>query len=220
MFRCLNDSSGRVKSGVERVSVPVLKSTFRRLQLPAILGMSLMCLGCVQEMANQPRVDVMEPNPVFQEIPETREPVPGTIARGRNIEVNAFTTGKDGNELVTKIPAPVTEELIKRGQSRYGIFCQHCHGPAGNGDGMVVQRGFPAPPSYHSERVRSLSDGKIFQSITEGFGRMPALGKRISLEDRWAIVAYVRALQLSQNSHLEALPAQATTTAPAEEKSH
>lgn len=160
----------------------------------------LMASGCVQEMANQPRVDVMEPSPFEFLTPENRTPVPGTISRGQNFANTPVNTGREGNELVAKIPIPVTEELLKRGQERYNIFCKYCHGDSGSGDGLVVQRGFPAPPSYHIERIQNTTDGHLYVTIKDGLGRMPRFGNRISVDDRWAIVAYLRALQVSQNA--------------------
>lgn len=160
----------------------------------------LLASGCVQEMANQPRVDVMEPSPFEFLKPENRTPVPGTIARGQNFADTPANTGREGNELVAKIPIPVTEELLKRGQERYNIFCKYCHGDSGSGDGLVVQRGFPAPPSYHIERLRNISDGHLYVTIKDGLGRMPRFGNRIDVNDRWAIVAYIRALQVSQSA--------------------
>ncbi|WP_437224131.1 c-type cytochrome [Planctomicrobium sp. SH661] len=172
-----------------------------------VMVMLLLAQGCAQEMANQPRVDVMEPAKFEFETPGNRTPVPGTIARGASWEVTPVTSGRDGDQLVAKIPVLVTEELLKRGQSRFDIFCKACHGPAGQGDGLVVQRGFPAPPSYHIDRLRNAPDGHLFVTIKDGLGRMPRFGNRIDADDRWAIVAYIRALQLSQNANTTQLPA-------------
>lgn len=176
--------------------------TARRLKggwvFPAVLTLFA---GCAQEMANQPRVDVMEPAKFEFETPANRTPVPGTIARGQSWEKTPVTTGRNGNQLVAKIPVPVTAELLERGRSRFDIFCKHCHGSTGSGDGLVVQRGFPAPPSYHIDRLREISDGHLFVTIKDGIGRMPRFGSRIDANDRWALVAYIRALQLSQNAN-------------------
>jgi mono/diheme cytochrome c family protein len=158
-------------------------------------------------MANQPRVDVMEPSNFDFASPANRTPVPGTIARGQKWQKTPELTGRTDSGLVQKIPLKVDEAFVHRGQQKFEIFCKHCHGMAGFGDGMVVQRGFPAPPSYHTDRLRQAPDGQLFLTITDGVGRMPWFRDRIAPEDRWAIVAYLRALQLSQNSHSQDLPA-------------
>jgi mono/diheme cytochrome c family protein len=176
--------------------------------------------GCVQEMANQPRYEPLEASAFFDDGRASRQPVSGTIARGQLQLDEAFFTGKTDGELVSDLPPRVLEgktmaQLLQRGQQRYDVFCSHCHGRAGGGVGgsdlmrqlvgMVVKRGFPAPPTYHQERLRAAPLGHFFDVITSGFGRMPAHGYLIPPEDRWAIAAYVRALQLSQNAAAELL---------------
>jgi mono/diheme cytochrome c family protein len=172
-----------------------------------LAGLVLLCCGCAQEMANQPRVDVMEPSAFEFETPANRTPIPGTIARGQRWQKTPELTGRTDSGLVQKIPLTVDDALLNRGREKFEIFCKHCHGMAGFGDGMVVQRGFPAPPSYHTDRLRQAPDGQLFLTITDGVGRMPWFRDRIVPEDRWAIVAYLRALQLSQNSNSQDLPA-------------
>ena len=110
------------------------------------------------------------------------------------------TSGRRDDKLVERNPLPITFTLLERGRELFDINCDHCHGPAGYGDGMVVQRGFPRPPSFHIDRLRDVPDGRLFEIITNGHGRMPAFRKLIAPEDRWAITAYVRALQLSQHA--------------------
>jgi mono/diheme cytochrome c family protein len=169
--------------------------------------------GCVQEMSDQPRYDPLEANAAYREMLISRAPVPGTIARGELQLDDAFSTGKENGQLVTKLPEPAIagrsmSALLARGRERYEIFCSHCHGQVGGGSGgdpqytrlvgMVVQRGFPAPPTYHQERLRQAAIGHFFDVITNGTGRMPPHGYLIPPADRWAIAAYVRALQLSQ----------------------
>jgi mono/diheme cytochrome c family protein len=155
--------------------------------------------GCGQIMSNQPRVDTMEPSPFEFATIGNRTPVPGTISRSKNLDQSPTQTGLDEHGPVAQIPVPVTEELLARGRERYNIFCQHCHGMTGQADGMVVKRGFPAPPNYSEARLQNASDGQLFLTIRDGVSRMPAFGARIPVEDRWAIVAYIRALQLSQD---------------------
>jgi mono/diheme cytochrome c family protein len=156
--------------------------------------------GCVQEMADQPRVETMEESRFFRDGQGVRHQVPGTVARGQVWERTPFTTGRRGGELVETIPMEVDAKLLATGRKTFGIFCSHCHGPAGYGDGMVVQRGFAKPPSYHIERLRTAPDGHLFRVISDGFRLMPRFKERISPHDRWALIAYIRALQLSQNA--------------------
>lgn len=162
--------------------------------------------GCMQEMADQPRVDVYQADSFFTDGMSARPQVAGTVSRDQPVQLTPAITGRQDGKSLEQIPVELTQELLERGQQRFGIMCVHCHGPSGYGDGMVVQRGFPAPPSYHTERLRSAPDGHLFAVITDGLGRMPALGRRITPSDRWAITAYVRALQLSQNAGVDSLP--------------
>jgi mono/diheme cytochrome c family protein len=171
--------------------------------------------GCVQEMADQPRYKPLAASSAFVDGAASRPQVKGTVARGQLQDDDAFFTGKSGGQLVTVIPVRALKdrtrgELLRHGQDRFDIFCSHCHGEVGGGSGggdemralvgMVVQRGFPMPPTYHQPRLRDAPDGHFFDVITNGLGRMPAHGYLIPAEDRWAIVAYIRALQLSQNA--------------------
>jgi mono/diheme cytochrome c family protein len=176
--------------------------------------------GCIQEMSDQPRYDPLEANAAYSELLMSRAPVPGTIARGQLQLDEAFSTGKDNGQIVAELPEAALagrsmNELLARGQERYTIFCSHCHAQVGGGIGgdpqyarlvgMVVQRGFPAPPSYHQERLRQAPIGHFFDVITNGTGRMPPHGYLIPPEDRWAIAAYIRALQLSQFARRDTL---------------
>ncbi|HEY3392749.1 MAG TPA: c-type cytochrome, partial [Lacipirellulaceae bacterium] len=144
--------------------------------------------GCIQEMSDQPRYDPLEANAAYREMLMSRAPVPGTIARGQLPLDEAFSIGKENSQLVVELPATALagrsmNELLARGQERYTIFCSHCHGQIGGGIGgdpqyarlvgMVVQRGFPAPPTYHQERLRQAPIGHFFDVITNGTGRMP-----------------------------------------------
>lgn len=148
---------------------------------------------------------------------------PGTFAPIRDMYAAGITptfnegnnnTGPTGDYRVrgagatmTEFPFPVTKEVLLRGQERYDIYCAPCHGRTGYGDGMVVRRGFSAPPSYHQSRLREAPVGHFFDVITNGFGAMYAYGDRITPEDRWALIAYVRALQLSQDANMKDVPA-------------
>ena len=137
----------------------------------------------------------------------SRPIVPHTVARGQLQEDEAFYTGKLGTNLVTALPMPVTRELLERGRERFEIYCSVCHGRTGEGNGMIVQRGFPVPPSYHIDRLREAPIGHFFDVMTQGYGIMYSYVERVKPEDRWAIAAYIRALQLSRNVKLAELPA-------------
>ena len=129
-----------------------------------------------------------------------RKPVEHTVPRGPVDDGSAFYTGKTGNDLATNFPVPVTLDLVRQGQEVFDINCSACHGRDGYGEGIVVQRGFPKPPSFHSDRLRHAPIGHFFQVITQGYGVMYPFGSRITPEDRWAIISYIRALQFSQNA--------------------
>jgi mono/diheme cytochrome c family protein len=184
----------------------------------------LLLTGCGVrlDMQDQPRYKVYKKSDFFADGKSSRPPVDGTVARGQLRENKAFYTGKidnpntsapvqsttdaTGNTLVTsfpndidEFPMPVTKELVERGRERYNIYCIVCHGPVGNGDGMVVRRGFPQPPTYHDDRLRNAPVGHFFDVITNGWGKMSSYAYQVQPADRWAIVAYIRALQVSQS---------------------
>jgi cytochrome c553 len=162
-------------------------------------------------MRQQPYYRPLTPSTLFENGTSAR-PIPAnTIPRGEwgQIMLNeAMYTGKVNGEYVDTLPVPVTQALMERGRERYDIFCSPCHGRVGDGQGMIVQRGFPQPASYHTDRLRQQPDGYYYEVISNGFGRMYSYASRIQPEDRWAIVAYIRALQLSQNFPVESLPAE------------
>lgn len=172
----------------------------------SLASSTLMIPGCQPHMVDQPRVGTLQSSAAFRDGLGQRPTVAGTIARGELPTDSSEETGLvDGKALSTN-PLELSEKLLNRGQQRFKIYCSPCHGAAGFGDGMVVQRGFPAPPSYHIDRLRSAPDGELFRVISRGRGRMPPFGKRLEVKDRWAIVAYIRALQLSQSADLTELP--------------
>ncbi|HEY9120020.1 MAG TPA: cytochrome c [Marinobacter sp.] len=158
-----------------------------------LVSMALLA-GCNQAMDNQPRYEAYEAAPQWEDDQSARVPVPGTVARGDEIGPPAQT-----------LPVPLTKELLSRGRKQYEVFCTPCHGATGAGNGMVVQRGFPAPPSYHIERLRQAPLRHFYDVISEGYGVMYSYGARVRPSDRWAIAAYIRALQLSQNAKLSDL---------------
>lgn len=167
----------------------------------------LLFLACQQKMANQPRYDPLESSDFFSDGMAARPRLAGTVARGE-ISANPFLdTGKVNGQPATGFPLPVTADLIDHGQIRYDIYCSPCHGRVGDGNGMIPSRGLRRPPSFHTETLRTATTGHFFDVMTNGFGAMPPYGHVISARDRWAIVAYIRALQLSQHTSVNELSA-------------
>jgi mono/diheme cytochrome c family protein len=177
---------------------------------PALLGLALTAAGCEREearpMVDQPRYEYLEPSTLFDDGQSARPPIPNTISRDEWTENPAYHTGETADGLVQQVPTEITAELLDRGQTRFNIYCTPCHGQAGYGEGMIVQRGYTQPPSLHIPRLRVVPDGHFFNVITDGFGRMPSYAAQVPVEDRWAIVAYIRALQLSQRMRVDELP--------------
>ncbi|MEX0703790.1 MAG: cytochrome c [Planctomycetales bacterium] len=155
--------------------------------------------GCAPDMADQPREDPLERSAFFADGLSARPQVAGTIPRGHLMADEGFATGRRGGELVREFPVAVDRALLERGRQRFDIFCSACHDRTGHGQGMVVRRGFPRPPSYHTDRLRDAPPGHFFDVMTHGFGRMPSYASQVPPADRWAIAAYVKALQLSQH---------------------
>jgi mono/diheme cytochrome c family protein len=163
----------------------------------------------VPNMDWQEKFDPQEANPFFADGRAMRMPVAGTVARGFLRADDAFNTGRSGAAFVTTNPAPLTRELLLRGQQRYNIYCAVCHGKAGDGQGIIMtgQYGYTPAPSYHEERLRAVEDGYIFQVISNGVRSMPGYAQQVPVADRWAITAYIRALQRSQNAGAADVPA-------------
>jgi mono/diheme cytochrome c family protein len=155
-----------------------------------------------QDMANQPRQNTLSPSSLFADGRSERQLLDNTVPRG-SVEEDALFVPKDSNAF----PLPITQQLLERGQERYNIFCTPCHGIQGDGLGMVAMRGMKHPPSYHQDRLRQEPNGYIYDVITNGFGAMYGYSAQIPPRDRWAIIAYVRALQLSRNARVADLPA-------------
>jgi mono/diheme cytochrome c family protein len=164
-------------------------------------------VGCRQDMHDQPKYVPLRKSDFFADGRSERPLIEGTVARGQLNDDAAFYTGKgpDGKFLDT-FPFAVDKSVIERGQERYNIYCQPCHDRLGNGGGTIVSRGYRKPPSYHIDRLRQVPNGYIYDVITNGFGAMPDYAAQIQPRDRWAIVAYVRALQLSQNASVNDVP--------------
>jgi hypothetical protein len=158
-------------------------------------------------MFDQPKYKAQSSSQFFADSSAMRLPVEGTVARGDLREDDAYYRGKnrDGS-LLKKIPVPLTMDLLNRGQQRFNIYCSPCHDRTGSGQGIVVKKGFLPPPTFHQPRLREVEDGHIFDVISNGIRNMPTYRHQIPVADRWAIVAYVRALQRSQNAQLTGIP--------------
>jgi mono/diheme cytochrome c family protein len=197
---------------------------------------SLVLSGCSrQDMHDQPKYKPLRGTTFFEDSLSARPSVPGTVARGYLKDDSHLYTGRvsqtsaaggalpvvrppgidakspvaaQGPIFVDTFPFPITREVLERGRERFDIFCSVCHGRLGTGEGMVVRRGFRQPPSYHIDRLKEARVGHFFDVITNGFGAMPDYAAQIHVRDRWAIVAYIRALQLSQNVPLGDVPAE------------
>ena len=162
--------------------------------------------GCRQQMADQPHQRPLEPSNFFDDGMASRPVEPGTVARaGKEQNGLRFHSKVDG-KLVDTFPFEVTMEVLARGQERYEIFCSPCHDRLGTGQGMIVRRGFTPARSFHDPRLRDAPAGHFFEVMTQGFGQMPSYANQISEQDRWAVIAYIRALQFSRNVRLDQLP--------------
>jgi hypothetical protein len=164
--------------------------------------------GCALTMSDQPRYDPFEQSRFFEDNASARPHVPNTIARGQLQLDEHLYTGRINGEFAQTFPFTVTLEVLGRGQERYNIFCVPCHGQVGDGQGIMVEYGLRAPPSFHDPELRAEPSGYYFDLITNGTRVMPSYAWRIKAEDRWAIVAYIRALQLSQNADISDVPAE------------
>lgn len=179
--------------------------------LPLVVAVLLTLSGCekgMHDMYHQPRYDPLDESTFWEDGGAARLPVPGTEISARG-GFAASSSGRSGyqlasrwdrDEYATSNPYPLSPALLERGRDRFQIYCALCHGVLGDGDGYIVRRGFPAPPSYHIDRLRQAPDSHFFDVITHGYGLMYPYADRVSPADRWAIVAYIRALQLSQHA--------------------
>jgi mono/diheme cytochrome c family protein len=176
-------------------------------QAVAVALLAATATACRQDMHDTPRYEPLEASTFFRDGRGSRTLVANTVARGTLHEDTHLYEGKINGQLADTFPIPVTEEVMDRGQERFNVFCSPCHGRTGQGNGMIVQRGFRAPPSFHEDRLRNAPVGYFFDVMTHGFGDMPEYATQVPVADRWAIGAYIRALQLSQNARVDDVPA-------------
>jgi len=171
-----------------------------------VLALLVPLTACRQKMSNQPKYDPLEPSDFFADGMSARPRIPGTVARGELPLEGFLVTGKINNADGDGFPFPVTMAVMNRGQERFNIYCSPCHGREGDGNGMIPSRGLRRPPSFHTEALRTAKTGHFFDVMTNGFGAMPPYNVQVPVNDRWAIIAYIRALQLSQNGTVNDLP--------------
>ncbi len=166
----------------------------------------LLVAGCRQDMHDQPKVRPLRESDFYADLRSARPLVEGTVPAGEFTDDTPYYTGKqDGND-IADFPLPVDRALLERGQQRYNIYCAPCHSTLGDGNGMIPARGYRRPPSFHTTRLRELAVGHYFDVITNGFGAMPDYRAQVPVRDRWAIIAYIRALQVSQNASQSDVP--------------
>jgi cytochrome c553 len=177
-----------------------MRSVVSIAALAALLG------GCRMDMHIQPKYVTEQPTDFFGDGRSERQPVPGTIARGQLRTDELLYTGKIDGVVANQFPFPITRADLERGRERFNIYCTPCHDYTGSGHGMIVQRGFPQPPSYHIDRLRQAPAGHFYEVMTNGFGAMYSYAARVTPEDRWRIAAYIRVLQASRNATIEDVP--------------
>jgi len=183
------------------------RRTLKLVGTAALVTLAGVASGCHRDMRDQPRHEPLEQSDFFPDGLSARQPVAGTVARGQLHEDTLFFTGMTAEgKLTAELPVPLTRALLERGRERFDIYCSVCHGRTGDGLGMIVRRGFKQPPSFHDQRLRDSSVGYFFDVMTNGFGVMSSYAAQVKPADRWAIAAYIRALQKSQNARLEELP--------------
>ena len=174
------------------------------------LGVALLLVlalgGCREDMQDQPRLKPLARSDFYADGRSERPLVANTIARGQLRADKYFYSGMINGQPGNVMPFPVTAEVLSRGQERFNIYCSPCHSKLGDGNGMIVQRGYRRPPSFHIDRLRQAPLGHFYDVMTNGFGAMPSYAPQIPPRDRWAIISYIRALQLSQNATMGEVP--------------
>ncbi len=182
--------------------------SLRSLRSPVLLGLALAMVplaACRNNMHNQNKVRPLRESTFYPDGASAR-PLPAHTVPTGPVEDEAFYSGVHDRQPVAAVPFPVTRDVLLRGEQRFNIFCSPCHGRLGDGNGMIVTRGYKQPTSFHDDRLRNAQVGYFFNVMTQGFGIMPSYASQIPAADRWSIAAYIRVLQLSQNARLADLP--------------
>ena len=195
---------GRTSPSAPDLLVRLLAAT--ALRSLAVLTLLCITIACRRDMQDQPKYIPLRPSDFFADGRSARPLPEGTVARGQLRADKVFFTGKRGEVYVDQIPFPVTREVLERGQQRFNIYCTPCHSRLGDGQGMIVKRGFKRPPSYHIDRLRAAPVGYFYDVISNGFGAMADYAAQIAPRDRWAIAAYIRVLQFSQHALMSDVP--------------
>ena len=176
------------------------------LRLAALFCAVGMSAACRQDMHDQPKYIPLRQSTFFADQRSARPLLAGTIARGQLHDDPLLYTGKINGADATVFPFPIDDKVMARGRERFNIYCSPCHGRTGQGDGMIVRRGYRKPPTYHQDRLRDAPIGHFFDVMTNGFGAMPDYAAQVTVRDRWAIAAYIRALQLSEHATVNDVP--------------
>ena len=220
MRRNLNDVNSQVPTpnpqgntrgsstiGNWKLAIGSLSASSAGLRVLLVVASSIALTACRQDMHDAPRYEPLEASAFFDNGGSARTLVANTVPRGYLREDELLYTGKVSGQVANMFPMAVTADVMARGQERYNVFCSPCHGRTGVGNGMIVQRGFRQPPSYGEQRLREAPAGYFFDVMTNGFGAMQDYAAQVPVADRWAIVAYIRALQLSMNATVADVPA-------------
>jgi hypothetical protein len=202
----------RPGSGIRDPRIEVRGASFATFSLRSLFCLLslVFCLlsaaGCRQDMHNQPKYIPLRDSQFFRDGSSARPLLEDTVARGTLVDDAVFYTGKEGGVDVNALPFPLTGAVLDRGEDRFNVYCTPCHDRTGRGQGMIVQRGYRQPPTFHMDRLRQAPLGHFFDVMTNGFGAMPDYRAQITPRDRWAIAAYIRALQLSQHAAVNDVP--------------
>ena len=220
MRRNLNDVNSQVPTpnsqgntwgsstiGNWKLRIGSLSASSAGLRVLLVVASSIALTACRQDMHDAPRYEPLEASAFFDNGGSARTLVANTVPRGYLREDEFLYTGRVSGQFANMFPMAVTADVMARGQERYNVFCSPCHGRTGVGNGMIVQRGFRRPPSYGEQRLRDAPAGYFFDVMTNGFGAMQDYAAQVPVADRWAIVAYIRALQLSMNATVADVPA-------------
>jgi mono/diheme cytochrome c family protein len=187
------------------------KTRVRRSRITMLVALAVLTAtagaGCRQDMHDQPRYQPYRRSEFFLDQRQVRPLPEGTVARGHLDADDHLYRGLVDGAPATTFPMPVTSEVLARGRERFNIYCSPCHDRTGSGEGMIVQRGYPQPTSFHEDRLRQAPPGYFYNAILNGFGVMPSYAMQVPVDDRWAIIAYIRALQFSQNAGVADVPA-------------